>query len=174
MMDFTCSPGPTTGNSTTFSNLKHALEINPSLQEAKLWLANAIEDQSETVRLYEEILLRDPMCGPAFNNLIQNYLGLGEFDKSEALVARVSRITGPNDSVRQAQGTLAFMRGELADARRHLDFAYEANPNASVLNTWRGYTLLLLGDFERAARTRANAERVKLGMDPYLPISESD
>ena len=56
---------------------------------------------------------RDPLYRPAFNNLIQVYLGLAKFDKSDALVSRVSRITGPDDSVRQALGSIAYMRGVL-------------------------------------------------------------
>lgn len=156
LMDYS-RPG---GLDDAIASLKRALDINPNLQSARLWLANASENYQESLRLYEEILLRDPMYGPAFNNVIQSYLGLGEFDKSEALVSRVSRITGPDDNVRQAQGTVAFMRGELADARQHLEFAYQANPNSSIVNIWRGYTLLQLGDFERA--TNESAEAIRL------------
>jgi TolB-like protein len=155
------------------ASLNRALEINPNLQSAKLWLANAQIDSNESIRLYEEILLRDPMYAPAFNNLIQDYMGQSEFDKSDALVTRVSRITGPDDNVRQAQGTIAYMRGELADARRHLDFAFDANPNGSVVRVWRGYTLLQLGEFGRAALESVDGIRL-IGMRESGDLESAD
>jgi len=133
------------------ASLRRALEINPNLESAALWLANRVDDMSEVIALYEEIIRRDPLYRPAFNNLIQVYLGLAEFDKSQTLVSRVSRITGPDDSVRQAMGSIAFMRGELAEAVKELQFAFDTNPNASIVRMWIGYTLLQLGDMERAA-----------------------
>ena len=66
--------------------LKRALEINPNLESAKLWLANALTDNNEVAALYEEVILRDPLYSPAFNNLIQNYSGSEQFDKADALI----------------------------------------------------------------------------------------
>ena len=148
------------GLEEALADLRRALEINPNLQIAKLWLANATPELSVSTRLYEEILLRDPMNGPAFSNLNQQYLGQGAFDKSNALIARVQRITGPDANVRSALGTIAFMRGELADAKRHLDFANEANPNSTIVNMWRSYTLLQLGEFERVSTEGVEAIRL--------------
>ena len=134
----------------SMASLRHALEINPNLENASLWLANNDTDINEVITLYEQMIHRDPLYRPAFNNLIQVYLGLAKFDKSDALVSRVSRITGPDDSVRQALGSIAYMRGELAEAARNLQFALEINPNASIVRVWVGYTMLQLGEMERA------------------------
>ena len=74
----------------------------------------------------------------------------GRFDDSEALIRRVMRITGPDDNIRQALGTVAFMRGDLSAAHENLDYSYEVNPNSSIVRLWYGYTLYMLGDLERA------------------------
>ena len=161
------------GLEEAIADLNRALEINPNLQIAKLWLANASPELSVSTQLFEEVLLRDPMNGPAFSNLNQQYLGSGAFDKSNALISRIQRITGPDANVRSALGTIAFMRGELADARRHLDFAYEANPNATIVNMWRSYTLLQLGDFERASAESVDAVRL-IGMRESGELEAAD
>ena len=132
-------------------SLRRALEINPNLESAKLWLANAIDDSRQSIRLYEEVILRDPMYRPAFNNVIQNYMIFGDVDKSDALISRVERITGIDDSIHQARGTVDFVRGDLADAYRRFDLAYQVNPNASIVKLWLSYTLVQLGDMERAS-----------------------
>jgi len=132
------------------ASLKRALEINPNLENAKLWLGNATQDTHEGIALYEEVVYRDPMYSPAFNNLIQNYLNFADFDKSEALIDRVERIKGADADVHQARGTVEFMRGDLSEALRHLDVAYAANPNATIVRLWLAYTLLHTGQLERA------------------------
>ncbi len=145
-------------------NLERALEINPNLESAKLWLANAIEDEQRSQALYEEVVLRDPMYRPAFNNLIQGYLGKSEFDSSDALITRVERITGVDAAIHQARGSADFMKGELASALRHLDIALEANPNASIVSMWHAYVLLQLGELDRAtANSWAPIRLIALG-----------
>ncbi len=138
-------------NSEAIASLERALELNPNMDEGKTWLANAVNDRDLSISLYEEVVARDPMFGPAFNNLIQKYVGMGRFDDSEALIRRVQRITGPDDNVRQALGTVATVRGDLSAAYENLDYAYEANPNSSVVQFWYGAVLSRLGEFERAA-----------------------
>lgn len=141
-------------------NLRRALEINPNLESAKLWLANAGNDSREAIALYEEVILRDPMYRPAFNNVIQNYLAYGEYDKSDALISRVERITGTDDSIDQARGTVDFLRGDLADAYHHFDSAFQVNPNATVVKMWFSYTLVQLGDMERASEDALDPVRL--------------
>ena len=132
------------------ASLHRALEINPNLESAKLWLANAVSDVEESNALYEDVILRDPMYTPAFNNLIQNYMGFGRFDDVVPLIDRVERVTGQDNAIHQARGTVGFMTGELADAARHLQVVFDANPNSTVMQMWRGYTLIQLGEMEDA------------------------
>jgi TolB-like protein/Flp pilus assembly protein TadD len=137
-------------NSEAIASLERALELNPNMDEGKHWLAMATRDRELKISLYEEVVARDPMFGPAFNNLIISYLGQGRLDDSEALIRRVTRITGPDANVRQALGLLAMLRGDLSAADEDLRYAYEANPNSSVVQLWYATTLYWLGEFERA------------------------
>jgi TolB-like protein len=137
-------------NSEAIASLERALELNPNMDEGKNWLANVISDGDLRISLYEEVVARDPMFGPAFTNLIQNYAGLDRFDDSEALIRRVRRITGPDGNVRQALGTVAAMRGDLSAAFENFQYAYEANPNSTVVRAWYAGILSSLGEFERA------------------------
>ena len=130
-------------------NLRHALALNPNHEDAKLWLGNIVDDLREAEALYEDVVFRDPLYGPAFNNLIQSYLGKGQFDKAGALVDRVSRIAGEDEDVHQALGTIAYMRGDLADAARHLQSVYDANPNDTIGKGLRSFVLLSLGELEQ-------------------------
>jgi len=142
------------GHSGTYdeaiASLERALEINPNLENAKLWLGNAVQDSRDSIALYEEVVYRDPMYSPAFNNLIQNYLNFAEFDKSEALIDRVQRIKGADADVHQARGTVEFMRGDLSESLGHLDLAFAANPNSTIVRLWLAYALLQTGQLERA------------------------
>ena len=138
-------------------SLRRALEINPNLESAKLWLANAMTDNREARALYEDVILRDPMYRPAFNNVVQNYLGYAEYDKADMLISRVERITGTDDSIHQARGTMAFLKGDLAGAYRQLDSAFQVNRNATIVKMLFGYTLLQLGDMERASSDSLDA-----------------
>jgi TolB-like protein len=132
--------------------LEHALELNPNLDDTRNWLASAYFRAGrgdESIALYETIIERDPLYGPALNNLIQGYAFGFEFDKADALIGRVERITGETDDTNQAWGTLAFVKGELATAIRHFRRAYENNPNASVTRLLYGVTWLRLGEYEQ-------------------------
>lgn len=144
-------------NTEAIASLERALALNPNMDDGKTWLANASDDIGLSISLYEEVVARDPMFGPAFNNLIQSYLELGRLDDSEALIRRVMRITGPDDNVRQALGTVAFVRGDLSSAYEDLGYAHEANPNSSIVRMWYGYTLFMVGELERATAVASPA-----------------
>ena len=136
------------------ARLRHALELNPNLDDARNWLAAELGDlglATEARALLEEVVERDPMYPPAFKNLITDYSGTGEFDKVDALIGRVVRIVGDTPDVSQARGTQANVQGELAVAARNLKIAYDDNPTATVARELYGFTLLDLGDFETAS-----------------------
>jgi TolB-like protein len=54
------------------ASLRYALELNPNMDNGKNWLANLTLDFAEAVDLYEQVVLRDPLHGAAFNNLVCN------------------------------------------------------------------------------------------------------
>jgi tetratricopeptide (TPR) repeat protein len=142
------------------ASLRTALEINPNLESAKLWLANALTDIDEVQALYEEVILRDPMYTPAFNNLIQSYAGTSDFDSADALITRVERVTGPDHAVHQAKGTIAFVKGDLGDAARHMQVSFDANPNSTIVKMLRGYVLIQLGEMQAAIENNHDATKI--------------
>ena len=131
------------------ASLRYALELNPNMDNGKNWLANITLDYAEAVDLYEQVVLRDPLHGAAFNNLILAYLDLGQFDQAEALITRTSRISGPDSNIRQALGSVAVMRGDLSTAIRDFEYATDVNQHDSIAKLWLAWSLFRIGDMER-------------------------
>jgi len=98
--------------------------------------------------LLEAVVERDPMFGPAFNNLIQAYLRTRDFDLGNALVGRVERIVGETDDVNQSWGMIAVAQGDSARAIRVLRKLYELNPLNTVNQVWYSFALESIGEFE--------------------------
>jgi len=134
--------------------LEHALALNPNLDNARTWLATAynfVGRGTESRALYEAVVNRDPLFGPAFNNLIQEYIRTSDFDLGNTLIGRVERIVGETMNVHEAWGMVAFSQGETARAIRHLRRVYEDNPSSSVNLIWYGFALGQIGEFETIA-----------------------
>jgi TolB-like protein/tetratricopeptide (TPR) repeat protein len=131
--------------------LRHALELNPNLSDAANWLANAynVSNRREEARaIQEEIVARDPMYGPAFNNLTSEYVRTGDYDRADALISRVERIVGENNETLQSRGMVSVMRGEVAKAVRDLRRVHAENPNATIVQLWYGFALGSIADYE--------------------------
>jgi TolB-like protein/Tfp pilus assembly protein PilF len=132
------------------ASLRYALELNPNMDNGKNWLANLTRDNAEAIDLYEQVVLRDPLHGAAFNNLILAYLDLGQFDQAEALITRTSRISGPDSNIRQALGSVAVMKGDLSTGVRDFGYALDVNQHDSIAKLWLAWSLFRIGDMERA------------------------
>jgi len=133
--------------------LEYALSLNPNLDNTRNWLSIAYDEASrneESTALLEAVVERDPMFGPAFNNLIQAYMGTRDFDLANALVGRVERIVGETDAVNQSWGMIALAQGESARAVRQFKKSYTANPLHTVNKLWYGFALNSIGEFETA------------------------
>ncbi len=137
-------------NADAIAVLEHALSLNPNLDNTRNWLSIAYGQASrndESRALLEAVVERDPMFGPAFNNLIQAYLQTRDFDLGNALVGRVERIVGETDDVNQSWGMIALSQGESARAVRALRKSYELNPLNTVNQLWYGFALESIGEF---------------------------
>ncbi len=138
-------------NANEIAVLEHALSLNPNLDNTRNWLSIAYGEASrndEARALLEAVVERDPMFGPAFNNLIQAYLRTRDFDLGNALVGRVERIVGETDDVNRSWGMIAVAQGDLARAIRVLRKSHELNPRNTVNQLWYGFALDLIGEFE--------------------------
>ncbi len=138
-------------NDDEIAVLEHALSLNPNLDNTRNWLSTAYGEASrndEARALLEAVVERDPMFGPAFNNLIQDYMRARDFDLGNALVGRVERIVGETDDVIQSWGMIAAAQGDSARAIRYLRKSYELNPLNTVNKLWYGFALESIGEFE--------------------------
>jgi TolB-like protein len=142
-----------TTNAEEIEVLEYALSLNPNLDNTRNWLSIAYGEASrndESRALLEAVVERDPMFGPAFNNLIQAYLATRDFDLGNALVGRVERIIGETDDIDQSWGMIALAEGESARAVRRLRKSYDLNPSNTVNQLWYGAALNSIGEFETA------------------------
>lgn len=133
------------------SQLEFALNLNPNLDNTRNWLATAYGIAARNVEaqeLLESVVERDPLYGPAFNNLIQRYTTIGGFDQANALIGRVERIIGETPDVDQAWGAVALAKGEPARAIRHFKRVYDDNPSGTVGRLWYGFALNAIGEYE--------------------------
>ena len=133
---------------------EHALTLNPNLDKARTWLATeyyVVGRPSEARKHYEAGVERDPLFGPAFNNLNQEYLRTSDYDLANSLIGRVERIVGETIAVHEAWGMIAVAQGESARAIRHLRRVYEDNPSSTVSLIWYSQALYQIGEFETIA-----------------------
>jgi TolB-like protein/Tfp pilus assembly protein PilF len=145
-------------------SLRKALSINPSLSNAKNWLATelGVDSYQESRQIYESIVANDPLYRPAFNNLTFTYLGTREIDKADALIRRVERFEGDSPSVRFSRGATTLISGRLADSMADLQKAYEYNPNAGVIRLWYGIATMFIGDYETAIEAYEATDKLPL------------
>ena len=128
-----------------------SLRLNPTMSDAANWLSSTlgfIGQAAESRAVVEEVVKRDPTFGPAFSNLVLDYARTSETDKADALIDRVARIVGENDDIHMARGILAVMSGRAADAVSEFRIAIAANPNASIVQLWYGFALLVVADYQ--------------------------
>ena len=131
--------------------LRHALDLNPSLDNARNWLSSDLGEagrNEESIALLESIVERDPMFGPAFTNLVTNYSRSRQFDNANSLIGRVERIVGDTPDVHVSWGNVARHQGRHAEAIRHLRLAYAANPNATITRIFYRLALERIGETE--------------------------
>jgi TolB-like protein len=138
-------------NAEEIEVLEYALSLNPNLDNTRNWLSIAYGEagrREEARELLEAVVERDPMFGPAFNNLIGSYIRTRDFDLANALVGRVERIVGETDDVNESWGMLALSAGDAARSVRHLRKSYEVNPRGTVNQLWYAWALEAIGEFE--------------------------
>ncbi|NHK26644.1 tetratricopeptide repeat protein [Parvularcula flava] len=135
------------------ATLRLAIELNPGLSEAKTWLATAYlsnGDSAEQRKVYEEIVETDPLFGPAFNNLINDYAYTGAYEKAEALIDRMERVKGDTKDTLMARGFVAQSRGDVSEAATYFDRALELDASSTVLQSSATIEMGKLGEYERS------------------------
>ncbi len=120
--------------------LRRALAINPSLVNARNWLANTmahVGELDEVKHIREEILVRDPLYLPGINNLLDDYVLYGDIEKAQALLDRVRPYLPASRIIVSYEGVLHFVAGRVADSLQYFESALEMEPeNQSTRGTF--------------------------------------
>ncbi len=148
-----------TGAAEAAAALRRALELNPNLSDAKLWLANSLGN-AESFTILESIVERDPGFYPAIKMLASHYAMRMERESLERLLDRAERIPGVRPRIIAIRGYIALTMGDVAAAYRHLSAAAASNPGNAHIQEALGYTLLDLKEVKRALEIDAPSSRL--------------
>ena len=136
------------------SALRRALSLDPNDIEALHWLANSMDPVTqgdERLRLYSEVVEREPLWWPAILNKLEALYWIGNLAAVEQELARVERL-GDEFLSALIKSQLLVKRGDLSGAIDALLPAYRrGSPDQRQLLTFSLFgALLQLGLFEAA------------------------
>jgi TolB-like protein/Tfp pilus assembly protein PilF len=143
--------------------LQQALSINPTLENANVWLSTELSHAGElraALRLYEQTYQRDPLHRSNFINLQQALVVFGQNDRALEMIEERLEYR-PNDaSLLSAYGQVKQLSGDLAEARMLFKRSHDKEPLNAVNNLWFGFTALTLGEYELAVDIAPNRNAV--------------
>jgi TolB-like protein len=133
--------------------LEKALAINPNLIDASNWLQSAyaaLGDNKRALDILEDMVAKDPLYPPGFGNAIGAYNLFGQQEKSWALLDRIRPFLPGDPQILQSEAGTWMSLGRPAKALPLLEEALKSQPNDAVMRHFRGWGLILTGQFERA------------------------
>jgi TolB-like protein/Tfp pilus assembly protein PilF len=143
--------------------LQQALSINPTLENASVWLSTELSLAGElraALQLYEQTYQRDPLHKPNFINLQQSLVALGQNDRALEMIEERLEYQ-PNDaSLLKAYGQVKLFSGDLAEARMLFKRSHDKEPLNAMNNLLFGFTALTLGEYELAVDIAPNRNAV--------------
>jgi TolB-like protein len=101
------------------SDLRYALEANPSDIDARLWYSQALGRAGqfrERFRQLQRLFDIDPLYPPAVNNLVAAALAVGEVVTAQATVDRADELTNDNPRLAFERANVDRARGRWASA----------------------------------------------------------
>ncbi len=171
-----------TGNEEqAIEHFLEALSINPNLVNASNWLANShlsLGHLEEAMRIRERILILDPLYLPGINNLLDDYVLVGDTGRAQALMNRIRPYMPASRIMVGWEGVLAWVDGRIADSLPYFESAFEMEPenpasrgqlSHALLYSWQYERLLAVGldEFRVYALLRLDrsAEALRLGRE---------
>ena len=124
--------------------LQRAVAINPNLTDAGTWLASELDRIGELqagLKLREQIFARDPLHPPTFGNLEQQYAVMGQSEKALEMLDGLQAYLPGDAKLIQDYGEVYMMTGQLAEARKYLQQAYDKTPTDNVTRAWYSFSL---------------------------------
>ncbi len=134
--------------------LRQALELNPSLTNARMWLGTCLMGKQKYQDAVEQaalLLEREPMFAPSAHNLSIVALGTGDPERVEQVIARLERIGVARNWIALIQARLYEYEGDIA---RAITLMNEEGGNLTASGTLQAalaQMLLAIGDTQRAA-----------------------
>jgi len=132
--------------------LDKALAINPNLIDASNWLQiayGALGDNLRAMQILEDMVERDPLYPPGFNNAINQYNIFGQTEKSWALIERIRPFLPGDPQILQAEANTWLILGSPAKALPLLEAGLKTQPNDAVMKQLYGWGLLSTGQYEK-------------------------
>jgi TolB-like protein len=117
----------------TSTALEKALDLNPNLLEAKLWLGHELG--SETPRAFElnkEINTVDPLFTPAASQLVTQYVMQGDYEGAKGVTERFFSFDPNNANMLAADASRLRSLGQLAEAFNMAERAYRLGKSAGT------------------------------------------
>jgi TolB-like protein/Tfp pilus assembly protein PilF len=133
-------------------SLREALSINPTLVNARNWLANAyarVNQLDEVIRIREETLVRDPLYLPGINNILDDYILYGDIEKAQALLDRIKPYMPASRTMVSWNGVLHFSAGRVAESMPYFEAAYGMQPNNLTAQNHLARALYYSAQYER-------------------------
>ncbi|MEO0576860.1 MAG: hypothetical protein AAF004_15490 [Pseudomonadota bacterium] len=143
-------------------SLRRALELNPSHENARLWLALGLQGNArfnDAAKELEQLFAVDPLLTPVSFNLTTLLTTTNNAERIKEVIARLERLEALEEDVAQAQFVYARYQGNFAEAVNILAPVWDENAT-TTLGANISLALLKIG-------AGASAERYRL---PFVPI----
>ncbi|MGI9221462.1 MAG: hypothetical protein ACR2QS_10575, partial [Woeseiaceae bacterium] len=134
-------------------NLLRAVELNPSLSKAWVWLANlegSLGNIDERRRYLTKATTIDPLWLVPNSNLVFINIEFGQVDEIWEILERLRPFHQDSAGFHSMDGNAKSAFGDLADAHRAYSRAYELSPDTPSIASSYGFNLIGLQNYRLA------------------------
>jgi TolB-like protein/Flp pilus assembly protein TadD len=145
------------------ANLLRAVELNPSLSKAWVWISNvkgAQNDSVERLEYLKKATAIDPLWFVPNSNLIYTEHELGRIDEVWQILERLRPFHQDTAGFHNLDGFVQSSSGKLAGAYRAFARAYELSPDTPSIASRHGFNLVTLQNFDAAMQVMPPQFRV--------------
>ena len=167
------------GTPTAEQAIMRAVELDPGNAEAWSWLGNVRMSQfriKDGTLAYEKAARIDPLWQPANDNLVRNFVLLGDDRAIERIVRRVERADPDGDLAVTMRSTAEIVRGDYSTGVRRLLQFGRASPDGPPMTIRDGLFdgFVRLGYFEEAGKLWSHPWLAAVLEGKALPPKEMD
>lgn len=133
--------------------LVKAIELNPNSIDASNWLQNALSqlgDVTGALKILEDLTNRDPLYRPAFSNAMQQFNAMGQPEKAEALLDRMTAIDPDSPDIIWARATHLLFSGRAGESLSLMEKRRDMGEMSGITQLYLSIGLNRTGQFERA------------------------